>query len=292
MLRTMSYASQDHHPPGEADAWDAAAERRRRAVLRSGFAADERHRADDFARRDTHRRPPPSRSASARESGARSYRGLPSPASAEDFRDLARIIEQQRRRQSEPSERDEKRYASRGSSAHASAARSGRSRNATTPSSRHASSPRVRPADDAPARQCEPRSFNAVARDAAHAVDRHDFLRLEKLLNEVLERLAAFDQPRAATHCTTCSRGEDHAGRAEGSAPQPEPAPRQRTESRRTPGRPSESQSASESRPREDARTAERRRVEETKRPSDYAAQEAQSDRAAARGTRPRRLFT
>jgi hypothetical protein len=283
----MSYRTPGSPFAGEPDPWEARADTRRRPAPWHSAYGEERSSASDYARRSHRSRPPERRPYQRTE-----YRGLQNSATADEFRDLARSIEQMRTRGVAPAEPARHSSASARTTSGWSAARG-----ASTPQPRSTASTRDSTSRYSPTtRNSGDARLGQVARDIVSAADKSDVRRLERLLNEVLERLDALghapephsyarrdedrDEPNAWRSSTTGRRTERRSEERE------EGTQRQANFDRRT-----ERREADETQER--PRSGERRRGAETSRPSDFVAQyEPAPPRGSSRASKPRRLFT
>jgi len=211
------------------------------------------------------------------------YRGLSNAATAEDFRDLARTIEELRtsrqflsepQRHSQPAPGIDRRASFR-AEAPAPAGPLGARATERPPAGRPA--PFVRETSSrqpASLYESAPRQdgLGTIAREIASAADKTDVRRLERLLNEVLERLDALG------HASEPARPEPRRRSSFRSAER-HPFERERTE-----GAPAS---------RTGEARATRQRAADTRRPSAYADVDPPGSRTATgRASTPRRLFT
>jgi hypothetical protein len=201
MLKSLHRSAPLSCAAGEPDAWDSwrATEPRTSAAPWHTPHSDERGSSSDYARRRP--RPLPSERWAAREQGAARPTRQSGNASADDFRNLARTIEDLRRgRAAAPESRAE-------------------------PSPRHAEPPaRTEPTrrpgwlDDvreslgrevpveaeparAPARPGPAEGgdlADAIMHEIARVADKSDVARLEALMNDILQRLSALEDRRPA----------------------------------------------------------------------------------------------
>lgn len=287
MLRTRSYRTPGAPFAGEPEAWDPRTEMRRRPAPWHTPYTEERTGASDYARRSPRRSTADHRRTTPRSE----YRGMTNVATAEDFRNLARSIEELRtRREPAPEPVRSWRGSTRSTSWTPTTARAGQDRGGAS----GWAAPSGRPATGSYGTEGR---LGSLAREVSDAVSKADVRRLERLLNEVLQKLDAIESGRTHGRSADEPRARETDGAARGTWTVRRAAER-RGEERRPEERRADERRADERRQRESdgayARTASRRRrhAAETPHPRDFMDDEPSPARAAPRSTRPRRLFS